>query len=184
LIIGDGALLTRSAAGDREAFDRFVERNQDAVYRYLAAILGQAADAEDAMQETFLAAWRNAASFRGEGEPRAWLFAIARHAAGRLRRRRVDEPAKLESLDELGLEAGWGGHPEPLPDSGAECTRVVAAALDRLRPEEREIIVLRDLEGFSGDESAALLGLSLPAMKTRLHRARLRFAAEVRRDHD
>ncbi len=178
----DAALLARSAAGDRASFDRFVNGNQDAVYRYLLSIMGQAADAEDALQETFLAAWHNAAAFRGEGPPRAWLFAIARHAAHRLRRRRVAEPEQLVSLDQLGLEAGWGAELAPLPDSAEGRRELVRAALDRLRPEEREIVVLRDLEGFSGEETAALLGLSLAAMKTRLHRARLRFVADVRRD--
>lgn len=154
--------------------------HQAAVYRYLAALLGQAADAEDALQETFLAAWRNAASFRGQGPPRAWLFTIARHSASRLRRRRVDEPEDLVSFDQLGLDAGWGAELDPLA-TGEAGRELVRSALDRLTPDEREVIVLRDLEGFSGEEAAELLGLSLPAMKTRLHRARLRFVAEVRR---
>lgn len=179
----DSALLARSAAGDREAFGQFVAGNQGSLYRYLVALLGQAADAEDAMQETFLAAWRNASAFRGHGPPRAWLFTIARHAAGKLRRRRVAEPDELVPLEQLGLEAGWGAELEPLPESGAEQRELVAAALDQLDSSDREIIVLRDLEGFSGEEAAALLDLSLPAMKTRLHRARLRFVAEVRNAH-
>lgn len=178
----DAALLARSAAGDRAAFDRFVTENQAAVYRYLAALLGQAADAEDALQETFLAAWRNASSFRGQGAPRAWLFTIARHAASRLRRRRVDEPEELVSFEQLGLDAGWGAELEPLPEPDEQRRDLVRGALDRLTPVEREVIVLRDLEGFSGEETAELLGLSLAAMKTRLHRARLRFVAHVRRD--
>ncbi len=69
-----------------------------------------------------------------------------------------------------------------MPASGEAGRDLVRGALDRLTPGEREVIVLRDLEGFSGEETAELLGLSLPAMKTRLHRARLRFVAEVRRD--
>lgn len=152
------------------------------MYRYLAAILGQAEDAEDALQETFLAVWRNAAGYRGQGAARAWLYTIARHAASRLRRRRVDEPVELVSLEQLGVAAGWGEPLDPLPASRESRRELVRTALERLGPEEREIILLRDVEGFSGEETAEMLGLTLPAMKTRLHRARLRFVAEARRD--
>jgi RNA polymerase sigma-70 factor (ECF subfamily) len=179
----DAALLRRSAAGDHAAFEAFVERHQDAVYRYLVLFTGEAVDAEDALQDAFIAAWHGAGTFRGEGAARAWLLAIARHAAGRRRRRRVQEPASFVSLEQLGLDAGWGESWEALPDSADDRGALLTAALERLRPEEREVIVLRDLEGFSGEETAALLGLTLQAMKTRLHRARLQLAAEVRRDH-
>ncbi len=145
---------------------------------------GNDADAEDALQETFLAAWQAAGSFRGGDSARGWLLTIARHGLGRMRRLRVDEPARLIPLDSLGCEAGWGeAGGVPLPEDGKERRARLETALASLGQEDREIIVLRDLEGFSGEETAELLALGLAAMKTRLHRARLRLVATLRRDH-
>ena len=180
---GDRQLIRRAAAGDREALDVLIERHQAAVHRYIRSIVRQPADAEDALQETFLAAWRAAGSFRGEGSARPWLFAIARHASARQFRRRVGEPADTTPLDELGRQAGWGAeeNPEALA-MRRERLRTLSDALDALAPEDREVIVLRDLEGLSGEEAARVLGLELPALKSRLHRARLRFAARLREE--
>lgn len=179
----DAALLRRAAGGDRSAYDTFVTRHQDALYRYLRLAAGHGDDAEDALQEAFLAGWRAAGSFRGAGSARGWLFTIGRHALLRLRRRRVDEPADLVPLEALGCEAGWGEEPAMEPAGGGGRGAQLTAALERLAPTDREVIVLRELEGFSGEEAAALLGMELPALKSRLHRARLRLAAELRRDH-
>lgn len=180
----DAELLRRSAGGDREAFDAFVIRHQAAVFRYLRAVAGEEADAEDAMQAGFLAAWRAADSFRGATSARGWLLTIARRTLGRQRRRRAAEPADLIPLDRLGCEAGWGSDaPAPQAATGLGASVLLQGALERLSPEEQEVIVLRDLEGFSGAEAAALTELSLPALKTRLHRARLRLAGELRRLH-
>jgi len=138
------------------------------------------ADAEDALQETFLQAWTGADSFRGDAPPRAWLFGIARNVGRRMYRRRVGEPSPTDtvSFEALGLAAGWGsdraGTLEQL------CTRdSLERGFAALEPEDREILVLRELEGFTGSEAADLLGLSPAAQKSRLHRARLRLAAEL-----
>lgn len=142
---------------------------------------GNEADAEDALQEAFVAAWRGAGGYRGGTSARGWLFTIGRHALLRLRRTRVDEPDALVPLDALGLEAGWGA--EPAAEREADEDGLLGQALAQLAPAEREMIVLRDLEGFSGEEAAELTGLTVAAMKTRLHRARLRLVAEARRLH-
>ena len=142
---------------------------------------GTEADAEDALQEAFVAAWRGAGGFRGGASARGWLFTIGRHALLRLRRTRVDEPDTLVPLDALGLEAGWGAEPPAAHEPDGD--GLLGQALAQLAPAEREMIVLRDLEGFSGEEAAELTGLTLAAMKTRLHRARLRLVAEARRLH-
>jgi RNA polymerase sigma-70 factor (ECF subfamily) len=96
----------------------------------------------------------------------------------RLYRRRVGEPDEMVALEDLGLQAGWGA--PPLPDAlfeSLERRETLERALAQLSPEEREILVLRELEGFSGEETAKILDLSLAGMKSRLHRARLRLAA-------
>ncbi|MBK8003470.1 MAG: sigma-70 family RNA polymerase sigma factor [Gemmatimonadetes bacterium] len=178
---GDGSLLAASAGGDRAAFDAFVARHQDALFRYLRTVAGNEADAEDALQEAFVAAWRGAGGFRGGSSARGWLFTIGRHAAALAAPHLVDEPDALVPLDALGLEAGWGA--EPAAEREADEDGLLGQALAQLAPAEREMIVLRDLEGFSGEEAAELTGLTLAAMKTRLHRARLRLVAEARRLH-
>lgn len=179
----DAALLTATVAGDSAAFDRFVTRHAAHVHRFLASLGVHDADAEDVMQDTFVAAWRGAHGFRGDGTARAWLFTIARNAVRHAARRRVGEPDRFapleaaDSLDAIALAAGWGGEAQ---GSVADRAQLVHVALRQLDATDREILVLRDMEGLSGEETAAALELSLPAMKSRLHRARLRLAAVVR----
>ena len=175
----DAALLARIAAGDRAATALFVGRHKAALFRFAEALLRDRALAEDVLQEAFLSAIRGASGFRGEGSARGWLFVIARRAALRVRPREkpLDEE---EDLERLGAEAGWGApDPERLLLDG-EARAAVGRALARLDPEDREILVLRDAEGLSGPEAAEVLQISLAAMKSRLHRARLRMLAALR----
>lgn len=178
------------AGGSADALDALVDRHQARILRYLRALTAGEQAAEDALQETFLAAWRGAAGYRGDAPGRAWLFSVARRQAARTWRRRVGEPTAPVAMDELsdlelGLAAGWGevGPNDPL--AALEARRrsdQLNEALRRLSPEDREILVLRDLEQLSGSEVAALLDLSLAAQKSRLHRARLRLMVALRAD--
>lgn len=137
------------------------------------------------MQEAFLATWRHAGTYAGSGSARAWLFTVARHSAARLFRRRVGEPSELASIEDLGVDAGWGQVPEPdLLLDRLSNREILERALATLPAAERETLVLRDLESLSGEQVAELTGVSLAAMKSRLHRARLRFAAAVRELND
>lgn len=179
--VADRELMRRAAAGEASSFDEIVRRHQAAVYRFARAVTASREEAEDLLQETFLAAWKAAASYRGEASLRTWLLTIARHAAWRHRSRREREPVDAQPIDALGVEAGWGqDDPEGLAMSAERRARL-AAALERLDPEDRIVIVLRDLEELTGEEAAAVLGIGVAAMKSRLHRARLRLAAELRR---
>jgi RNA polymerase sigma-70 factor (ECF subfamily) len=173
----DRRSLLAASHGDRTAFEHFVERHQAAVFRLLRASTSCEADAEDALQEAFVAAWRSAGSYRGGPSARAWILTIARNALRRAHRRRAGEPVDFEPIGELGLQAGWGQN-DAL--EGLAQREVLERALDALDGEAREVLVLRDLEGFSGDEVADMLGISVAAMKSRLHRARLRFVSAVR----
>lgn len=178
----DAALMRQAAAGDAGAFSEIVGRHESAVFRFARALAGNEGAAEDALQETFLAAWRGAGSFRGESSVRSWLLTIARNAVHRQHRRRVDEPQQMESLSALGAAAGWGTDDED-PERIAlrqESRELLLRAFARLTAADREILALRDGEQLSGEETAAALGLSVAAMKGRLHRARLRLAAGVR----
>ena len=169
----------RCCAGDREAFEVFMTRHEAALLRFCATLAPAAA--EDAMQEAFLVAWRRAATFRGEGSARSWLFTIARRWIGRSAR--WPPPAPLgsgASIEELALQAGWGRARAPEDWAARLHDRLLLeAAFERLAPRDREVLLLRDLEGLSAAEAAAVLGIEVRALKSRLHRARLRLTALV-----
>jgi RNA polymerase sigma-70 factor (ECF subfamily) len=181
--VPDTELISRAARGDAAAFGELVARHQAAVFRLTRTLTRDPAAAEDALQEAFLAAWRGAKGFRGDSSPRAWLLAIARNAARRGFRRRAGEPLRMESLDTLAAAAGWRGDADP---EGLLLRRrrreALQAALDALHVQDREILIVRELEGLSGEETARVLGIGLAAVKSRLHRARLRLAARLRRE--
>jgi RNA polymerase sigma-70 factor, ECF subfamily len=175
----DAELLGRSAGGDRAAFEAFVERHEAAVLRFARALTPDADRAEDALQECFIAAWRGAAGYGGGPSARGWLLAIARNAVRRQFRRHAGEPRHHLSLDELAEEAGFGRDGDDGEIDRLEARELVERGFAALSPEDREVLVLRELEGFSGEETAALLGLTLAAVKSRLHRARLRFVGTL-----
>lgn len=176
----DFELLRKTASGDGSAFAAFVGRHQAAVYRHAAGLAAHREDAEDLLQETFLSAFKAAGQFRGESSGRTWLFQITRHAA----LRRCARPTTISEtdlpLDTLALQAGWGtANPESLAILAEDQNRL-KQALAALPKDEREILLLREWEKISGDEAAALLGISQAAMKSRLHRARIHLGALLR----
>jgi RNA polymerase sigma-70 factor (ECF subfamily) len=181
----DESLVRRAGAGDGDAFGALVQRLRGRVFRYARTLVRTDADAEDVLQRTFVAAWRGASGFEGRSTAFVWLCTIARHAAERAGRLRAGAPRRFEPLDSpeletLGCAAGFGD-PEALTAELEEIARV-RAALARLVEEDREILTLRDVEGLSGPEVEAVLGLSRAAMKSRLHRARLHLIAEMTRE--
>jgi RNA polymerase sigma-70 factor (ECF subfamily) len=174
--ISDETLVGRTAAGDLSAFDRLVKRHQAAVYRFARVAAPADGEAEEILRETFLAARRGAARYRDEPSARPWLLALARQAVTR-RHPRAGWEADSTPLRELARAAGWGC-------TGAETapSRAVDAALEALPPEDREILTLCDREYFTVDEAARVTGLSEAAVRTRLHRARLRLLAAIKED--
>ncbi len=182
----DRELIAQAAARDRAAFERLVQRHAAAVFRLALVITDDRASAEDVLQQTFLSAYRSASSFRGESSVRTWLFSIARHAAYRLHRKQGREDLMEEPLMTLGIEAGWGSdNPEALAIA-AQRRETLVRALRSLSSDDREVLVLRDIEGLRGPEAADVLGIGERALKSRLHRARLRLAIALRVDleHD
>lgn len=173
----DRDLLQAAAGGDREAFDRFVRRHQASVFRFLRSIASGEADAEDALQEAFLSAWRGAGTYQGGASARGWILTVARNSLLRASRRRVGEPSAFEALDALGAQAGWGDG-DPLESLIRR--DLLGRAMAALDAHDREILILRDLEEFPGEEVAEMLGVGVPAMKSRLHRARLRLVAKLK----
>lgn len=173
----DSELVRRIAAGDRTALAHLVERHEGAVFQYARSLARDRPTAEDAMQQAFLDAMRGAHTWRGTGSVRGWLLTLTRHAVYRSARRRSGEPAAYEPLAELAVRAGWGD-PEATMDRQWSLERL-RRALESLEPEQMEVIVLRDLQELTGPETADILGVSLSAMKSRLHRARLALTAAV-----
>lgn len=171
-----GALLDRARRGDGRAFEDLARTVEAPLYRHVLRILGTSADSEDVVQDAMISAWRSIASFEG-GSFRAWIFRIATNRAidvVRARRRRGELP--LEPPDDAEVE--WAepaaAGPEPAEvASQAEAMAVVEAALVTLPPEQRAVLVLRDVEGFSYEEIAQITASEVGTVKSRIHRARV-----------
>jgi len=177
--ISDRDLIARVGEGDRRAFELLIERHAAAVLR-LATAVSDPSTAEDAMQQTFLNVYQHAASFRGDASVRTWLLTIARNTAFRLHGKTQREELVEEPLMQLGLDAGWGSDDPEAIAIAAERKGALREALSLLSAEDREVLVLRDLEGLRGSEAAEVLGIGERALKSRLHRARLRLAMALR----
>ena len=163
----DDSILVRAAQhGDVDAFEELVRRYQVGIYRVALRMLGSRADAQDAAQETFVRAWRALPRFRHDSTISTWLYRIVtRRALDKIASRRT-----TGTLDEVGLDPG--------PDlvqaaEHQERLRAVRQAIANLTPEQRAALVLREFAGLSYQEVAQVLGASVPAIKTRIHRARL-----------
>ena len=170
--------LRKTAEGEADAFETIVAALEPALCAYLSTIIRDPDLLDDVVQETFLKAMENAASFRGDASVKTWTFTIGRNVAFRYlaKESRHDEL----SLGQLGVQAGWGEHSDPETITSLNQQReILHLALEELPIEAREIIVLRDIEGHSGLETAEILGVTVSAMKTRLHRSRLKLLAEI-----
>jgi RNA polymerase sigma-70 factor (ECF subfamily) len=162
----DAYLLARAQAGYLDAFEALVERYQVRVYRVALRMLGNQADAQDATQDALVSAWQGLASFRGDSAFATWLYRIiTNRCLNLLRDRPRTEPLAVE------LEARTG-RPDELVEAGQQRAALLGS-IGGLRPEQRAPLVLREFEGCSYEEIAGILGISVAAVKGRLHRARL-----------
>ena len=169
----DAALLTAIRGGSELAFNTLVDRHQQAVRTFLRRLLGNEADADDMAQETFLAAWTHARSFRGEASVRGWLCGIAwRKAKGAQR-----SWARQRSRDT--------GHHAMSPETGGTATvedrLAVKRALQALPIEQRAAVTLCLICGFSHSEAAEILGAPLGTVKSHVQRGRDRLIEEMER---
>jgi len=162
-------LIARIADGDREAFGRFFRGYADRIYRYALTLVRDRALAEEVVQETMLAVWKGAGTFRGGGRPSTWVLGIARHK-GLDKLRREGQSAKLEAEHE---------EPETVVDPEREAAREslqnwIRAALEKLPPEQRETVVLAFYHGLSYGEIAELMGCPKGTVKSRMFYAKER----------
>ncbi len=174
-------------AGDREAFARLVDETSGKIYHTALQILGDAQDAEDVLQETYLKAFRSLPEFEGRSSLMTWLYRIAVNEALMLIRRR--KPLAL-SVEEAGPDPEGEAESEGmeivdfccLPEGellSGEARRFLDQAIQHLPTNLRVVFVMRDLEGLSIQDTAEALGLSEANVKTRLLRARLKLRQEL-----
>jgi RNA polymerase sigma-70 factor (ECF subfamily) len=173
----DLALVTRVLAGDRGAFESLVRRHERRVFRVTMAVAGNREDAEEATQDAFIKVFRHLDQFRKESRFTTWLTSIAVNEALQVRRKRKDSVSFNETrgLDEQIVPhrfEPWRADPEKLFGK-QEVRRLVESAIQALPPIYRETFVLRDVEEMSAEEAAEVLGIGVPALKSRLLRARL-----------
>jgi RNA polymerase sigma-70 factor (ECF subfamily) len=170
----DEALLTALQSGDDKALAELLEKHLPAVYRFGVKMCRDPEDAKDVAQETLLAAARGLRDFRGASSVSTWLFAIARSFCIKKRRKRVGEPTDQVSFDAPDAPAMTAAGTPPDEAAGdREMGAALHAAIGALEPLYREVLVLRDVEGLTAEEVGRVLGVSVDAVKSRLHRARL-----------
>jgi RNA polymerase sigma-70 factor (ECF subfamily) len=178
----DETLAARAAAGDDHAFEEIVARYEARVFR-LACRLTSETDAPDVLQDTFLQAYRNLPSFRGESQFGTWLYRIATNAALMLRRGRARRPVEsldafLPQFDERGIHAELPAQLQVASRADELIDRQVLAekaraGIARLPDLYRDAFVLRDLEEMSTTAVAQVLGVEPATVRQRVHRARL-----------
>jgi RNA polymerase sigma-70 factor, ECF subfamily len=178
----DDELITRARAQDFAAFEELLGRYEDKVFRLAYRILRNETDAKEILQETFVSIWRKLDTFKGDSQFGSWVYRIATNAAlMRLRAHRRHPEVSTEELpigylDNYGTPMPAGENWAKRPDDELQSSELrthIQTAVDALPDVYRTVFVIRDVEGLSTEETAEALGISVPTVKTRLHRARI-----------
>ena len=180
-------LVERARGGDLEAFERLLARHQQRVLRVSFSILKEPMDAEEVAQDVFLTVLDKIELFRGDSSFATWLHRVAVNAA--LMHRRKSKTDRSVSLDEVMPAFNEEGHitvdiadwSEQAGDPmlAQEAKTVIETEVEKLEEKYQTVFVLRDMQAFSTEETAQILELSVPAVKSRLHRARLFLRREL-----
>ena len=185
--IDESALVMQSRDGDSTAFGELVRRYEGRIFRLAQHVTQNREDAEDVLQETFMKAYEHLDQFKGESKFYTWIVRIAvNQALMKLRRRKTDKSVSLDETIDTGEDmvvreiAAWGEDPEQQL-SREELGGILDTAIQSLEPLYRSVFVLRDIEELSTEETAEALGLSVPAVKSRLLRARLQLREKLTR---
>jgi RNA polymerase sigma-70 factor (ECF subfamily) len=180
-------LLSQAREGDTQAFGELVRRYESKIFRLAQHITQNREDAEDVLQETFLKAYEHLGQFQGQSKFYTWVVRIAvNQALMKLRRRKTDKSVSLDETIDTGEDtivreiAAWDEDPEQR-FSREEIGQILESAIQALEPPYRSVFVLRDMEDLSTEETAEALGLSVPAVKSRLLRARLQLREKLTR---
>lgn len=184
MVADDQTLIDRCRAGDTDAFGGLVVRYQDRLYGTLVHLLGSAQDALDVAQETFLLAYQNLASFRGDAAFYSWLFRIAYNAAVSYRRRQRRSGQSLDECRDAERYEPADERPSADPTSqamSADRCRMVQQALAELHEDYRTVLILKELEGLPYESIAEIVGCPVGTVRSRIHRARMELKARLLR---
>lgn len=183
----ESALVTRARNGDDEAFAELLNRYDRKILRLAKNITNNDEDAEDVLQETFLKAYTHLGDFKGDSRFYTWIVRIAvNESLMKLRKRKSDKMVSLDEPVDNGEEtvtreiAVWDDTPE-IKYSQEEIKKILDESVESLSPIFRSVFVLRDIEELSTEETAEVLGISIPAVKSRLLRARLQLREKLTR---
>jgi RNA polymerase sigma-70 factor, ECF subfamily len=181
----EARLITAILAGDKELYHQLIQPYELRVYRMALSLIKNETEAEDVAQEAFLKAFRNLANFRGGSKFSTWLISITINEARRRLRRQTT--VRMESLDDPPEEGGkispallrdWREIPSEALER-REVRALLQKAIAELSPIYREVLVLRDIEQLSIEETAVSLSTSISSVKVRLHRARISLQREL-----
>jgi RNA polymerase sigma-70 factor (ECF subfamily) len=185
--IDEAVLVAQAKDGDTRAFGDLVRRYEGKIFRLANHITQNREDAEDVLQETFMKAYEHLEQFKGDSKFYTWIVRIAvNQALMKLRRRKTDKSVSLDEQIDTGEDtvvreiAAWGEDPEQ-QFTREELGEILDGAIESLEPPYRSVFVLRDVEDLSTEETAEALGLSVPAVKSRLLRARLQLREKLTR---
>jgi len=178
----DEELVARARARDFAAFEQLLDRYEDKIFRLAYRFVRNETEAKEVLQDTFLTVWRKLDTFKGDAQFGSWLYRVATNAAlMRLRAQRRHPEVSTEDLpigylDNYGqlppTSENWAKRPDDELASG-ELRQHIQAAVDALPEIYRTVFLIRDVEGLSTEETAEVLAISVPTVKTRLHRARI-----------
>lgn len=178
----ESTLIERLKSGDQRALEAIFNLYSSKLYSVAHRILGEVSDAEEVIQDVFWTAYRKAGSFRGNSRLSTWLYRLTVNAAlGKIRRSKKNKETEYEEFLPKFQKDGhhlvrpvvdWSNNLEETY-AKQQIQRILEEALDQLKPIDKSVVVLSDLEGLSDKEIAAAVDLTVSAVKTRLHRARL-----------
>jgi len=184
-VFDEAPLVERARSGDTAAFTELVNRYERKIFRLAKHITQNDEDAEDVLQETFLKAYSHLDSFQGQSKFYTWIVRIGvNEALMKLRKRKSSKTVSLDEPTDTGEDtmvreiAVWDEDPEQ-KYSRDELREILDKAVDSLKPAFRTVFVLRDIEELSTEETASALDISIPAVKSRLLRARLQLREKL-----
>ena len=186
-VVDETPLVARAREGDTRAFGELVQHYEGKIFRLAQHVTQNREDAEDVLQETFMKAYEHLDQFQGNSKFYTWIVRIAvNQALMKLRRRKTDRSVSLDETIDTGEDtvvreiAAWGEDPEQR-FTREELGGILDSAIQSLEPPYRSVFVLRDIDELSTEETADVLGLSVPAVKSRLLRARLQLREKLTR---
>lgn len=185
LPLSEKELVRRAKGGDERAFTDLIRRHEKRIYNLAYRMLQNTEDAADVLQETFLRAFRHLKKFKEKASFYTWLYRIAINVSLRKLKKKKREEGKV-SIDDIGesklASRSGGGNGREISDyefsleaemKKRRVVELVQNALAEVPPEWRSVVILRDMEGLSNEEVADVLKISIPAVKSRLHRGRV-----------